>query len=316
MSKDTRHSGDDMPVLSLRLIGAPSIGTEAGWDAIRPRKAFQLLVLAAFGSNYSIDRSEAARKLWPNLAPSKQADCLRPCLSRLRKELLRIGLKDILTVTDTTIALTASVNTDVTALLQAEDLSWNDSFSRLLHPALSGWEPAVSDSIRSEIEVSLASRVENSMQVNQDHVEKWQPIVEQFLKTYPFNARITAQYYTLLKRNGFAQTASELVERFEIGWLDEYGQQDLPDLAAIGERAEQVGIQAPRPKGPLGILRRAPFQATIAGIVIYFILMYTFSKLGESEASRPATIPYLQPTIQKANSQPTSLNSRVQKRSR
>lgn len=280
---DSRHSVKGSPTITLRLIGAPAISTPTGWDAIRPRKAFQLLVLSAFANNLSIDRSEAAKKLWPALAPSKQADCLRPCLSRLRKELLRIGLGEALIITDTTIALAAKVESDVTYLLHSDDLNWNDSYPQLLRPALAGWETSVADSIRAEIEVALARRVEKLLQSSPDMVEKWQPTVDQFLQAYPFNARITAQYYSLLKRNGFAQTASELFERFEIGWLDEYGQQDLPDLAAIGERAEQIGLQPPPTHGVLSILRRAPFQATIAGIAIYIVLMYTFSKMGDSE---------------------------------
>ncbi len=277
-----------MPILNIRLVGEAAVHGESGFEVIRPRKAFQLLILVALAPGQTLDRAEAARNLWPSLDVAKQADCLRPCLSRLKKELARLDLEHCLTVSDLSIAFHADVRTDLDEVLRSKSNRWQDSFTDLLHPVLSGWEPPIADAIRSEAEIAFASRLEGTMMANQDQIESWQPIVEQFRRTYPFNARIVAIYFSVLRKKGFSQMASELVEHFEIDWLDEYGQHDLPDIATLAQRAEELEIEGAKPKGVLGLVRRAPFQATVVGLALYFILMYTFSKIGEAESVKVA----------------------------
>lgn len=275
------------PVLQMRLVGEPAIRHGDAWDSIRPRKAFQLLFLVAMSPGKTLDRVEAARRLWPHMEESGQADSLRPCLTRLKGELERMGYGEIVKTTSATISLIAEVETDLDAVLYATlPETINSDFNELLKPVLAGWEAYVANPFKSELELALAARVERLMLDDPERPETWQNVAEQFLQVHPLNVKVTSLLAALLKFNGFPQLANDAIDRFELQWIDEMGRQNMPNIVDLANRILQETDLADR-MALSPTRRRFPFLATAIALVLYLILVVSFSGLGSASSRVP-----------------------------
>jgi hypothetical protein len=250
----------------LKLTESAAIITEGQKDEIHPVKAFQCFVALHLSEQQRIDRTKLAEVIWPGVEKKNQADRLRPTLTRLKNELDRLGLTDLVNSNRSQIWLSRRIPTDLDLLLEGQIGSLSE-VGQFLKPILAGWEPGIGQSLRKRVE----SRLEQVLLLDAFNLTpalacQLEPILERFLDLYPTNSTITGLAYRVQSEFGSATRAKDLVIRFEDAWVDEYGHVDLPKISEI---ASKFSVSAsPPPK------RRPSLRLAIPAIFLVPLLWF------------------------------------------
>jgi DNA-binding SARP family transcriptional activator len=117
-----RKIDSELPTL-LKLTESAAIISDGQKDEIHPLKAFQCFVVLNLADQQRLDRTKLADLIWPGVEKQNQGDRLRPTLTRLKNELDRLGLTDLLNSNRSQIWLSRRVPTDLDMLL-----------ARIIHP--------------------------------------------------------------------------------------------------------------------------------------------------------------------------------------
>ncbi|MBX7131622.1 MAG: hypothetical protein K1X67_02975 [Fimbriimonadaceae bacterium] len=216
-----------MREVALRLFGTPCLLIDGREEVVSPRKAFELLALLALAPDGRLLRTQVAETLWPNVEQSAQFERLRPCLSRLKKEIERLELGPLIAADSHAIMLPTTLASDVGQFLASDQRALCPS---VLQPVMVGWNGDVARPVRRAVETHLASGLTCDNR-------PWTPddvaIARSFLDLYPANPQVAGRLYGWLQQTGDLAAASDLVTHFEEAWIDEYGYVDTPDLTAL-----------------------------------------------------------------------------------
>lgn len=245
------------------MLGEPAVVDGLGARSISPRLAFELLVLVVVAPGRRLDRAEAARTLWPRYQRGKQLAQLRFTLSKLRSELARLGFVDILEASKTEIRLAGPVTTDVDALLEG-DLP-ESNVSDYLQLPLAGWHSDVAHPIRVRIGTALGEHIySEAAKLAATEPLAAVDLTRRFLCLHPFNTKVAGLQQSLLLGLGDRAGAEQTREEFERAWLDEYGEQGVPELVIepIGREASPTP-NASRSSRPWWGLAAVPVLAAL-----------------------------------------------------
>lgn len=266
-----------MREVALRLFGTPCLLIDGREEVVSPRKAFELLALLALAPEGRLLRAQVAETLWPNVEQSAQFERLRPCLSRLKKEIERLGLGPLIAADAHAIMLTTTLASDVGQFLASDPSALCPS---ALQPVMVGWNGDVARPVRRAVETHLASGLTSD---NQPWSADEAAHARSFLDLYPANPQVAGRLYGWLQQTGDFAAASDLVTRFEEAWIDEYGYVDTPDLTALIGPLPNITAQTEKPRGTL--TRRA---LLVSGFSVATLTAFAFlSKRADREFDGP-----------------------------
>ncbi len=221
----------------ISLFENPTVVVAGSRLDIRPPLAYQVLVALALTRSRTVSRSEMASTLFPSVDPKERRAQLRIVLSRLRRSLHEQSVLDFYTEAETDLRLDHGVEIDAYEVLSGEPISF-DRLSAYSRPVLLGCQSRFAERCRGQVKNLVEASLPAILASIQSISDLWtiSPILGRIRSLYPLSATICGFHVAVLKRLDLFEEATREISEFEVGWLEQYGPQDRPDIDKIVER--------------------------------------------------------------------------------